>query len=297
MEAQSNNEFRFENILYLTDFSESSETALPFALAMARWCEAKVYALHVIIPSFDAYPTPSFTAAGVASEEEQAQEKMRRVDSQLAGVAHEAIVERATTVWEPVKLAIEKNHIDLIVLGTHGRTGVPKFFLGSVSEEIFRRSSVSVLSIGPGVRGGVHNGARFDHVLFATDFSLEAATAAPYAISLAQKDGAQLILIHVIRKPRAANATGSSRSEISVAEVMHKLYEIPEHAGLGAAPGISVEYGEPAERIVEVARQRSADIIVLGVRGDRLGAATHLERATAHDIVVHAECPVLVIRD
>lgn len=297
MEARFKNKVQFKNILFLTDFSEPSETALPFALAMARGCGAKVYALHVMIPPPYIYMTPDLTAVGIAAEEEQAQVEMRRVESQLAGVAHEAIVERATTVWDPVKLAIEKNHVDLIVLGTHGRTGVPKFFLGSVAEEIFRRSSVPVLTIGPGIRSGVHDGARLHRVLFATDFSSEAAAAAPYAISLAQKDGAQLILVHVIRKPGPANATDSSAAEISVAEAMHKLYEIPKDAGLGAVPGVSVEYGKPADRIVEVARERGADVIVLGVRGDRLGPATHLERATVHEVVVHAGCPVLAIRN
>ena len=220
---------------------------------------------------------------------------MRRVDSQLAGLPHEAMVERATTVWGPVKLAIEKRHVDLIVLGTHGRTGVPKFFLGSVAEEIFRRSAIPVLTIGPGVRGGTHTEARFHRVLFATDFSPEAAAAAPYAISLVQKDGAQLIVVHVIPKPRSVNASDAPRAGISVAEAMHKMFQIPKDAGFSAVPSVRVEYGEPADRIVEVARECGADIIVLGVRGGRIGPAAHLERATAHMVVVHAGCPVLTV--
>jgi nucleotide-binding universal stress UspA family protein len=58
-----------------------------------------------------------------------------------------------------------------------------------------------------------------------------------------------------------------------------------------------VRYGEPAEHIIEVARQCGADVIVLGVRnGDRFGVATHLERTIAHDVVVSASCPVLTVR-
>ncbi len=59
-----------------------------------------------------------------------------------------------------------------------------------------------------------------------------------------------------------------------------------------------LEYGEPADRIVESARQRGADLIEIGVRSaaGRISAATHLERATAHKIVAHAPCPVLTVR-
>ena len=62
---------------------------------------------------------------------------------------------------------------------------------------------------------------------------------------------------------------------------------------------VAVEYGEPAERIVDAAKRRGADLIVLGVRGaaGHMGAATHLEGATAHKIVAHAACPVLTVRE
>ena len=297
METRLKNEIRFKNILYLTDFSEPSEAALPFALAMARGYGAKLFALNVMIPAPYVYTMPDLTAVGIAAEEECAQAEMKKVESQLAGLPHETIVERSTTVWDPVKLAIEENDVDLVVLGTHGRTGTQKFFLGSVAEDIFRRSPVPVLTIGPGVRGSAHNGARFHRVLFATDFSPEATAAAPYAISLAQRGDAQLILVHVVRKTRSSNGTDAPAVAISVAEAMHQLYEIPpKDAGLSAVPGVSVEYGEPAERIVEIAKQRGADVIVLGVRASRIGPATHLEGATAHKVVVHAASPVLTIR-
>jgi hypothetical protein len=78
--------------------------------------------------------------------------------------------------------------IDLMILGTHGRTGAMKLLLGSVAEEIFRRASVPVLTIGPSVRKGFHSGGQFRRVLLATDFTREAQTAAPYAISMAQEN-------------------------------------------------------------------------------------------------------------
>jgi nucleotide-binding universal stress UspA family protein len=289
---------KFKNILYLTDFSEPSEAALPFALMVARGYGAKVHALNVMIPPAYVYTTPDLTSAAIEAEEEVAQSEMKKVESQLAGLPYATIVERGTGIWEPVKSAIAEYEVDLVVLGTHGRTGTQKFFLGSVAEEIFRRSPVPVLTIGPGVRSGVHNAARFHRVLFATDFGPESKAAVPYAISLAQKANGRLILLHVIRKLGARNESQPGSAQLSVAEAIHQLYEVPpKDSGLDCLPEVAVEFGESAERIVETARKRGADIIVLGVRdaAGRLGAATHLEGTTAHKVVAHAPCPVLTV--
>lgn len=290
---------KFKNVLYLTDFSEPSEAAFPFAAAVARGYGAKVYAFNVLIPAPYVYTTPDLTELAIEAEEEVALSEMKKVESQLAGLPHETAVERGAGVWEPVERAIREHGIDLIVLGTHGRTGAQKFMLGSVAEEIFRRSPVPVLTIGPGVLSGSHNAARFHRVLFATDFAPEAAAAIPYAISLALKGNARLILLHVVRKIGARNEREAGSVEISVAEAIHQLYEIPpKDAGLNSPPEVAVEFGEPANRIVEASKERGADIIVLGVRdaAGRLGAATHLERSTAHKVVAHASCPVLTVR-
>jgi nucleotide-binding universal stress UspA family protein len=292
-------EVNFKNILYLTDFSQPSEAALPFALAVARVFGAKIYALNVLIPAGYVYTTPDLTAIALAAEEKTAIAEMKKVEARIAGLPHEVLVERATEIWEPVKHAIVENNIDLVVLGTQGRTGAHRYCFGSVAEEIFRHSTVPVLTIGPGVRTNASNFSGFRRVLFATDFSPEAAVAAPYAISLARKQDACLILVHVVPKLRAADSPDAARAAISVAEAMHRLYEIPsENPALNAPPELAIEYGDPAERIVEVAKLRDADIIVLGIRAAAgvPGAATHLERPTAHKIVVHAPCPVLAVR-
>jgi nucleotide-binding universal stress UspA family protein len=290
---------KVRNILYLTDFSQPSEAALPFATTLARGYGAKVHALHVLVPAACVYMTPGLTTLAVEAAEEEAQVEMERVESQLAGLAHRTLVERGIEVWPAVRRAIEEDDVDLIVLGTHGRTGAEKLLLGSVAEEIFRRSPVPVLTIGPGVRSSVHSAGRFRRVLFATDFTSESLAGAPYAVTLAQENQARLLLLLVMRRPSPANERDKELFEMSVAQAMHRLYEIvPKDAHLEVPPDVAVEYGEPADRIVEVAKQRGADLIVIGVRSaaGRIGAATHLERATAHKIVAHAPCPVLTVR-
>ena len=154
-----------------------------------------------------------------------------------------------------------------------------------------------MLTIGPHVTSSVHNDGRFHSVLFATDFTPESLAAAPYAISLAQENQAKLTLLHIIPERNGqAEYRGSANS---VADAMAKLHDlVPSEAELWCRPNTTVEFGRPSDGILEAARKSKADLIVLGVRGAKghLGAATHVERATAHNVVVRATCPVLTVR-
>ena len=97
----------------------------------------------------------------------------------------------------------------------------------------------------------------------------------------------------------AAEPGTNDQSKLAIADIMEGLHHIvPNEARMWCHPVAMVQYGEAADRILEVATERDADLIVLGVRGaaGHLGAATHLERATAHKVVVRARCPVLTVR-
>jgi len=295
--TQSGARITVKNILFLTDFSDPSEAALPLALAIAREYGATIHALHVLVPQAYRYTAPETTVAAIEAQEEDAQAEMQRLESQLAGVGHEARVVRAIDVWGPVEQSIESCHPDLIVLGTHGRVGAQKMILGSVAEEVFRRSPVPVLTVGPHARDGLHGAARFHRVLHASDFSTEARAAVPYAVSLAQENQAHLVLLHVI--DGKSNHSSPVGSGISIAVAMHELLEqVPADAELWCRPEPVVQYGQVAERILEEAGGRHADLIVLGVRGaaGHLRAATHFRRSVAYQVVANARCPVLTVR-
>jgi nucleotide-binding universal stress UspA family protein len=285
-----------KNTLYLTDFSQPSEAALPFVVGIARNYGAIVHALHVLTLTRYTYKTPEVRVAEEGVHERLAQLGMHEVDSKLSGVAHKTIVAREIGVGPAVEQAIKDNDADLIALGTHGRTGTRKLLLGSVAEEVFRRSPVPVLTIGPGVYGGAHTDARFRRVLFATDFEHDSQTALLYATSLAQREQGELILLHVINGPQRKEGLIVAPS---VAEAMHELYElIPERSQSGYRLEAIVRYGEPSKQIIETAKLRCADLIVLGLHdhASNLETATHLENTTAHKVVVHAACPVLTVR-
>jgi nucleotide-binding universal stress UspA family protein len=284
-----------KSILYLTDFSEPSKSALPWAMIIARNYGAIILALHVLVSGDHDCTNPELRAALARADEQIAQAQMAQLEAKLSGMKHQIIMERGADIWPIAERAIRDHGVDLLVLGTHGRTGPLKLRLGSVAEEIFRRSPVPVLTIGPEVYIGVHNDARFRRVLFATDFEAESDAAAPVAVAIAQDNRAQLMLLHVLHEPRWAG----SRVGPSVAEIMHELYAmIPKTAELWGRSEAAVKYGEPAKQIVQTAKERCADLIVLGVRDhtDNREQATHSERATAHRVLVHAQCPVLTVR-
>ena len=287
---------KVRNILHLTDFSKSSEEALRFAIALAREYGAKLHGLHALVPGPYMYMGTDSTAVAIEAQQERAKTEMRRVESRLTGLKHETTVEQGSTFWPIVNQFIKDHEIDLMVLGTRGRTGVRKLLLGSVAEEVVRRAPVPVLTIGPAAHGTRAEGC-FHNILFATDFTKESLAAAPHAISTAERNQSQLFLLHVIRMRDLRKA--EELADLSIANAMHQLHEIvPQDAELAMRPKALVEHGKPGDRILEVAGQYEVDLIVLGIRRGIgfLSASTHLEQTTAHRVLAHARCPVLTVR-
>jgi len=241
--------------------------------------------------------TPEMQLELLDAQDDAAKSEMEKVEAEFAGLPREAILERNTDVWPVLSRMLQENGIDLIVLGTHGRTGLRKAVFGSTAEEIFRRAAVPVLTIGPAVRTGAHNGGRFHCVLFATDFNAVSNAAAAYAMSLAQENQSRLVLLHVLPAPKPGKA--NKAGELSVAEALHRVENLlPRDAEFWCRPEPTVEHGEPGAQILATAERCGADLIVLGVRGmDALTeVATRVERATAYEVIAHAGCPVLTVR-
>ena len=283
-----------KNLAYLTDFSAASQSALPFAVAIAEKFGCKIYALHVITPAMYAF-TADLASDGLAALEECAARDMGLLAKQFGPLPNQTVIQRGIDVWMSLQQAIQDQGIDLVVLGTRGRAGAAKLVLGSVAEEIFRRSPVPVLTIGPKVSHRAHEDAGFHRILFATDFTPESAAAFPYAISFAEENQASLTLLHVL--PELANDQ-KHEDDVSQTALSNLSGLVPAEAQAWCQPEFVLSYGKPAERILEIADERKAELIVLGVRGHggRLGSATHLETAIAHRVVARAHCPVLTVR-
>jgi nucleotide-binding universal stress UspA family protein len=282
------------NILFATDFSPHCNVALPHALAIARRYGAKLFGAHVL-PSEDyLFVTPDAWPGYVRREEELQQEASARLEEQIRAVPHE-VLSGIGDVWNLLSQLIGKHDIDLIVVGTHGRTGARKLVMGSIAEKIFRQAACPVLTVGPNVVRQPKSVAEFNQILLATDFGEESVAASPYAISLAQEHQAHLSLLHVLERPHVGTVDLESNSDFLV----RRLQElVPKDAELWCHPEYFVQFGLPAERIVQFSATHGTDLIVMGVRPTHgtVSTVTHLAHTTAQHIVAHATCPVLTVR-
>ncbi len=281
-----------ERIMLATDFDPVSESALHYCLAIARRYSSKVYLMHVVAPE------PFQILAGDARQRalEDAWRNAQRhmtdllIAGHLEGVDHQVLVEQGD-VWQVLSRRIEDLFINLLVIGTHARGRVGKLFLGSVAETIFRQATCPVLMVGPRARH-VTERTPDQPILFCTGFSAHSLKAGGYALSLAQHQGSQLLLMHVSRE-----TAQSQQEQKRIAEDAHQRLcsLIPPAMQLAKPPETIVEFGTAAERILEAARKHKAGLIVLGVR-QPVGFARRLKWATAYGVASESPCPVLTVR-
>lgn len=291
---------QLKNVLLATDFSEAAHSPLTFAVVIARAYGATIRVLHVVTPEAYLCATPE-NAAAFAEMEESLQSEMAKVSASLSGVTNETAIERSVSVLAGIEDWIEKKDIDLVVVGTQGRTGVRKLLMGSTAEAIFRHARVPVLTIGPAVREGIHNGGKFRSVLFATDLTEVSLAAASFAFSIAEDNDAKLTLLHVAYRQDAKDAElQAARARVaSAADIMHILHEmIPVDADLWSRPEVVLKFGEPAKQILQTATEKAADLIVMGPRSAKgpLAAATHLSKGVSYNVAIRSRCAVLTVR-
>ena len=139
----------FRHVLVATDFAESSQRALDFALALANRLRAKLTLVHAAeIPAYAyeafVYPTAEVVNALNASARRQLNTLLASVQKTLPDA--DAIL-RHGAAWQQILSTAEQTRADLIVIGTHGRTGASRALLGSVAERVVRLSPVPVMVV------------------------------------------------------------------------------------------------------------------------------------------------------
>ncbi len=248
------------NALLLTDFSPSSELALPYALALARQYRGKVCVVHVISPEMYEYLPPELVPRIRTEIQNYGQGRMQQLLAypELQQVPHEAVV-REGEIWETLKKITEDSHIDVIVVGTRGRRGLKKALTGAVADEVLHLASSPVLTVGPRCRGIPPPVHKLKRILYATDFSADSVRALGYAASLAETFEASLVPTYVASQI-AEDPSATTRFEQFFEERLQELL-----AGqISRAPvEYRVKFGTPADGILQAAAEGNVDVIVM----------------------------------
>ena len=294
-----------KNVLYATDFSVTSESAFPYATAICRHFGGTLHLAHVLSDTNVLLMTGGvdYVSVGTIYEDahNEAQEKIQQLATHLGKIPSRTYL-RHGQVWTNLSSIVEENRIDLIVVGTHGRTGLGKLLLGSVAEDILRHAPCPVLTVGPKVQGRaklpefqtsgrelVPVELELRHILYATNLTSASLRVASAAIALAEEFEARLTLMHVIES--YANLEDRPGPIETGVEQLQSV--VPRAAALAYAPEIVMEFGSAWQCIVNTAAEREADLIILGARP--ADGTAHLPWSTVHRVVAHATCPVLTV--
>ncbi len=309
-----------QHILVPLDFSPHSLKGLQYAEALARQFGSRLHLLHVTEPI--AYPTDLGYAPVISGElETELQRGVReRLDTLVAEVKGRGFrVEGSLRIGRPyaeIAEAATANRVDLVMITTHGFTGLKHVLLGSTAERVVRHSPCPVLVVRDQEREFVEPSAAgkaapadqpappplgLKRVLVPVDFSVPSQQAVAYASRLAARFQAALLLVHVTELPyvdpsvteidtRAIEAAARQSAQEQLARVEAAL----RAAGLSVTTALLT--GSPWHEIADYAGQQAVDLIVAGTHG-YTGLKHALLGSTAERIVRHAPCPVLVVRE
>ena len=292
-------------IAVATDFSPPAEIAFVRALglAVARSAELLVISADTTIELIPTTPepelaVPTWTQLRTDVENEEQRLLAALVErARAAGVTANAIRAVGDPVDVTVKVAREQG-VELLVVGSHGRTGITRFLLGSVAERIVEHAPISVLV----ARG---DGAKpFTRVLVASDFSPLATQALTQAQRLASADAA-VVVVNAWHYPAGAWSLAAlgERTHASTA-LESALTEPPRVRGEAlvadeAAAGRTIQFrllqGQPADVVTDVAAREQADLIAIGTHG-RTGVRRLVLGSVAAAVMRHAPCSVLIAR-
>lgn len=297
-----------KRILCPVDFSEFSRRALDHALGVARCYGSTVTALHVVPPMPVVVPAPYFIGAETPPPmalprldraEVAAQVQRLAAAEQVPGVEVETLVAEAPEAHREILVQAEQLGSDLIVLGTHGRSGFERLFLGSTAEKVLRKARCPVMTVPPKAPEAMPRGpVPFTRILCAVDFSETSKVALDYAMSLARESKAALTLTHVIETrplyydfspPVAIDLTAWNEEARARLRAM-----VPDAVRSSCSITEVVRQGTSYREILALATEVDADLIVLGVRG-RSAADLFFFGSTTHHVIREAHCAVLTV--
>jgi nucleotide-binding universal stress UspA family protein len=291
-----------KKILVPLDFSEPSNKAVTYGLALAEQFDAKLILAHIVSEStalLYAFPTE------LPEVEKEQYARAKQAINKLVPVERAARLNLQTIVKigkiEAELLGIVKDEaVDLVVLGTHGRRQMGRWFIGSITEHMLRKVPVPVLTVSH-VEPEKHaiGLVSLKRILYATDLSESSGAGLHYAIELARAGQAQLTVLHAVDDEDRTLWGPAWVAHFDRAKLLdERRGKLDELVAREKPPEMQVERlvveGKPFRKIIEVAENSGMDIVVLNLQSKSL-----LERAllgsTAERVVRLARVPVLSV--
>jgi nucleotide-binding universal stress UspA family protein len=295
---------KISKILFATDFSDAAEHAQAYAFALAKRFKAPLVVVHVVDTAYPSY-------AGVygfgAEVELHIDEVKRYAQEQLVRVTESARDHGLTAdphllATHPPEAIVDEavaKGCDLIVLGTHGRSGVDHFLFGSTAERVVRLSTVPVLSVKPREKEFLELGTlSIKTVLCPCDLSPASEQAVELAADMCRLFGAELVLLHVIDS-RVSYPLMLPEAKLPTADELRananqRLDALAAKLGKVKSRKVVVD-GVPHKLILEQAKKIGADLLVMTTHG-RHGMTRALLGSTAEKVVRTAPLPTLTVK-
>lgn len=301
----------FQNIVVAVDFSPTSRRALGAALALADANRAHLTVLHVLRSDWR-YELASVRQADLELIDAEQQLKAWISELDSARLTPDNKIDSKLVKHGPIAPAILSSAgelgADLLVMGTHGRGGLSKFVIGSISEELLRIATFPVMTVGPKAEMPMPAAGQPHAILFATDFGRGSKRALPFVLKLIQAQNAKLILLHMLPPMPLTSASLSAYAPASAAadefdqwsgsmrgRALQQLKEsLPPDAGLEHEPEYMVGTDFLPEGVLAAAAKFKVDLIVMGANATAsVKVAAHVPWTAVHEVLVHAPCPVL----
>jgi nucleotide-binding universal stress UspA family protein len=285
-----------ENLLLATDGSQFSEGAIREAIRLAKRCSSKLSVLSVIEtnPEYETIAPQLLERA-----EKSAQEHLASVKEQAKkeGVDCTTSILEGEESFNYISEEAAKNKISMIIMGRRGRSGLKRLMMGSVTSRVIGHAPCNVLVVPRAAR------MDFKSIVVAADGSKYSHAAASEAIGLAKQNKGELTVISVVPSefitPTDIDMTVTHKEHISDKQMLEAEKNVKAVKEAAQREGVAVKAfvmnGRPAEAIIEIAKDRDADLIILGSHG-RTGLEKLLMGSVAERVIVLASCAVLVVK-
>jgi nucleotide-binding universal stress UspA family protein len=281
-------------ILFPTDFSEGAARAFPQAATLAAQHDAELHILNVTGPHSETettLPVSRDTLTGwlgpVAQEPAPDLNALSIVQNQVEDVSPP----------ERITAYVEEQDIDLVVMGTHGRRGLQRMLMGSITEEVVRTAACPVLTVRSDTPESAHRTVR--RILVPVDFSDASKTAVRHASELAQTYDAQLDLLHVVEQVAYPSAYGVDPGYHSPQEVIPRveksLGEMAREELDSENVKVSATVGYGPLTILDYIDENDIDLVVIATHG-RTGLERMLLGSVAERVLRRSSAPVFVVK-